>query len=71
MYHANVNLNLMKKNLVQVSGRIMMNVDVIVKDTCMGKDYIWDIDACSCGNLKYLVSIVIVTRNNIVWKYGP
>ena len=49
----------------------MMNVDVIVKDTGMGKDYIWDIDACSFGNGKYLVSIVIVTRNNIVWKYGP
>ena len=37
MDHANVNFNLMKKNLVQVSGRIIMNVDVSVKDTCMGK----------------------------------
>ena len=31
MYHANVNVNLMKKNVIQINGGIMINVDVSVK----------------------------------------
>ena len=31
MYHANVNVNLMKQNVSQISGGITINVDVSVK----------------------------------------
>ena len=32
MYRANVNINLMKKNVIQINGEITINVNVIVKD---------------------------------------
>ena len=31
IYHANVNINLMEENLIQINGGIMINVDVSVK----------------------------------------
>ena len=31
MYHMNLNVNLMKQNVIQINGRIMINVDVNVK----------------------------------------
>ena len=32
MYHANVNVNLMDENVLQIKGRITINVDVSVKN---------------------------------------
>ena len=32
MYRPNVNINLMKKNVIQINGEITINVNVIVKD---------------------------------------
>ena len=31
MYHVNVNVNLMEQNVIQINGRITINVDVSVK----------------------------------------
>ena len=35
IYHGNVNVNLMEENVIQINGRIMINVDVSVKTSCM------------------------------------
>ena len=35
MYHANVNVDLMKENVILMNGEIMINVDVNVKTSCM------------------------------------
>ena len=35
IHHANVNVDLMEKILIQISGRIMIKVDVCVKTSCM------------------------------------
>ena len=32
IYHANVNVNLMEENVIQINGGIMINVDVSVKN---------------------------------------
>ena len=51
MYHVNVNANLLEKNVIQINGRIKINVDVSVK-----KDYIWNHSICNCEYGKYLAS---------------
>ena len=38
MYHANVDVGLIEENVIQISGRIMINVDVSVKNVmCVKK----------------------------------
>ena len=37
IHHANVNVDLMEKFLIQINGRIMIKVDVCVKTSCMWK----------------------------------
>ena len=32
MYHANVNVDFMKENVIQINGKIMINIDVSVKN---------------------------------------
>ena len=32
IYHANVNVDLMEENVIQINGRIMINADVSVKN---------------------------------------
>ena len=49
MFHANVNVNLMEQNVIQINGRIMMNVDVILKSIMYVKKIIFG---------KYLASIM-------------
>ena len=47
----NVNVNLMDKNVIQISGEIMINVDVSEKKhNTSEKDYIWNPATCSCAN---------------------
>ena len=57
IYHANANVDLMKENVIQINGGIMINVDVNVKNVCE-KDYVWNPDTCYCENRKYLASIM-------------
>ena len=49
MFHANVNVNVMEQNVIQINGRIMMNVDVILKSIMYVKKIIFG---------KYLASIM-------------
>ena len=59
MYHANVNVNLMEENVIQIKSGIMINVDAsVTKHNLSGKDYIWNPATCSCKNGKYLESII-------------
>ena len=60
MYHANVNVDLMEENVIQINGGITINVDMNVskeRHVCE-KDYIWNHSACSCENGKNLESIM-------------
>ena len=43
MYRVNVNINLMKKNVIQINGEITINVNVIVKDIIYVKKIIFGI----------------------------
>ena len=51
MYHANVNLNLIIENVIQIKRGITINVDVSVKiwkKHCVyEKDHIWNPATCS------------------------
>ena len=48
----------MTENLIQINGRIMTRVDLIVKKVMCEKDYLWNPDSCSGENRKYLASIM-------------
>ena len=48
----------MKQNVSQVSGGIMINVDVSVKNIIMWKRYVWNRPTCRCENGKYLAIIM-------------
>ena len=49
----------MEKNVIQINGGIMINVNVSVKNAMyMKKDYIWNSATCNCENGKYLASIM-------------
>ena len=53
IYHANVNINLMVENLIQIKTVIAINADVSAK-----KHNIWNPAKCSCKNVKYLANIM-------------
>ena len=48
----------MEKNVIQINGRITINVDVSVKNVICEKDYIWNTSICNCKNEKYLATIM-------------
>ena len=49
----------MEENVINISGVIMINVDVSVKTIMyVKKDYIWNPSTCNCENEKYLASIM-------------
>ena len=59
IYHANVNLNLMKGSVIQINGLIAINVAVIVKKHHIcEKDYMRNLATCSCENGKHLASVI-------------
>ena len=43
IYNGNVNVNLMKKNIIQISGEIMINVNVNVKNVIYVKKNMFEI----------------------------
>ena len=53
----NVNVNLMEKNVIQINGRITINVNVSVKNITYVKKN-WNPATCNCENGKYLASIM-------------
>ena len=54
-----VHVNLMEENLIQIDGRITINIDWGAKKwhVC-AKDYVWNPATCSYKNRKYLASIM-------------
>ena len=43
IYNANVNVNLMKKNIIQISGEIMINVNANIKNVIYVKKNMFEI----------------------------
>ena len=48
MYHANLNVNLMEKIVIQINAGTMINVDV--KHHVCEKEYVWNPATCNCEN---------------------
>ena len=48
----------MEQNITHINGGITINVDVSVKNSVCGKDFVWNPSACNCENEKYLASIM-------------
>ena len=58
MYHANVDVNFIVENVIQIKSGIMIPADASVKKRHIcEKDYIWNPAASTCENGKYLASI--------------
>ena len=57
-YHANVNL--LVENVIQIKCGTIINTDVSAKiqNLMCAKYYIWNPSTCTCGNGKYLESII-------------
>ena len=55
MFLANVNVNLIEDNVIQINGGITINVD---KNSCMWKMFCIQSSTCICENGKYLASIM-------------
>ena len=64
-YHANLNINLMVENVIQIKNGIMINVNVSVKTNAWHKDFIWNPTTCSSQNGKYIAN----TMDDSVIKY--
>ena len=62
MYYVNVNVNLIKENVIQINGRVTMNNDKCryesKKHHICEKDYTWNPSTRICKNGKYLASIM-------------
>ena len=69
MYHANVNVNLVVENVIQLKSGIMTNVDTRAKTSYIWKYYIWNPATRSCENDKYLASVIydlLITCDEII-----
>ena len=63
----------MEENIIQINGGITINADVSVKNMYLKKIYIWNPDTYSCGNGKYLASIMVdpaITCDEIIKSYN-
>ena len=73
MYHANVNVNSIAKNVTRIKIGKTINACVSVKNQkkhyACKKGYIWISATCTCENGKYLGSIIenlVITCNEII-----
>ena len=66
IYYANVNVDLMEKNVIQVNGGITINIYVNVKNALYEKGYIWNPATCSCQNGKYLASVMDIQQLHVI-----
>ena len=64
----------MEKNLIQINGRTMINLDVSVKNIMyVKKDYIWNLATRSCKHGKYLANIMddsTIIRDEFIQIYN-
>ena len=69
IYHPNVNVTVMVKNVIQIKIGITINVHVnaSLRKNNAWKDYIWNPSTCTCENGKYLESII--GDSVIKWNY--
>ena len=59
MYHVNVKVNLIEKNVIQVNGEITKKFRFECKNySIWDKYYVWNLSTCSCENGKYLANIM-------------
>ena len=58
IFHANVNVNLIERNVRQINGGIATNVDVSVKNFMYVKRLSLESSESICENDKYLASIM-------------
>ena len=74
IYHANVNVDLMEENVIQINCGITINVDVSVKNVMhVKKNYVCNSATCSYENWKYLASIMdnsAIIVDEIIEKYN-
>ena len=66
-------VDLIKENVIQINGGIMINVNVSVKNVnYVKKNHAWNSATCICKNRKYLASIVdesaIICDEVIQWR---
>ena len=70
----NVNVDLMKKSVIQINGGIMINVDVSVKNVMyVKKKYVRNPATCNCKNGKYLASFMddsAITNDEVIESYN-
>ena len=63
----------MKQNLVQINGRIMINVNVgVKKHHICEKKYVWNPSTCICENGKYLTSVMddsVIMCDEVIESY--
>ena len=73
-FNVDINVGLMEKNVIQINGRITINVCVSVKKRhACEKDYILNPATCSCQNGKYLASTMgdsVITFDEIIESYS-
>ena len=59
IYHAHVNVNFLKQNVIKINGGITINVYLSVKKHHIcEKEYVWKPATCNFENGKYLASIM-------------
>ena len=69
----NVNVDLMEKNVIHISGGITINVAVNVKKHHIcEKDYVWNPAICNCENGQFLASIMddsVIKCDKVIESY--
>ena len=70
MFHANVNVNLIKQNVIQINGGITINVSISVKKIIyVKKKIVCNSATSSCENGKYLAGIMddsVITCDKVI-----
>ena len=68
MYHANVNVNLKGKNLVQINGGITINIDVSIKNVMYVKNVIFGILLNKVVKMDNIKKVLWIIQQLIVVK---
>ena len=68
MYHANVNVNLKGKNLVQINGGITINIDVSIKNVMYVKNIIFGILLNKVVKMDNIQKVLWIIQQLIVVK---
>ena len=68
MYHANVNVNLKGKNVVQINGGITINIDVSIKNVMYVKNVIFGILLNKVVKMDNIKKVLWIIQQLIVVK---